>query len=404
MKSRTDIDFKCSRKSFLYYSLIISLILLLIAGCSPSGGTPVPGLDSGLSVEQGTVKVIGAERTDQIKLGDNVANARDGADIILVSVDVTGDVPLAGKSGALTNLSAGKWVITDQSGGSYSVSGLIEGKLLFEVREPSRGLTLHLGDQISISLDRFLGAVEAVSSQEITPSPTVIRPTSSGLTAQIEQTATALALAFGTPSTSPTTAALSEANVRETAVASTLLEAQQLTLTPASVELSNTAASRNGWLTVQYPADWHQFPFITFSVGDGMVEIGDSGESLTIRVGVYDAERLALQLGLERGPGGDVTLSSPPTSGEVYTFTAERSASEDIAFSPSIDLTTPLVAGDTKGLYFISSEPSRRTITIVEQIPDGRILRVIAYINDDTSLQDAFSLMIAIAKSAKVTS
>lgn len=115
----------------------------------------IPGIDTPLKVQNGTIQVKGVKHTEKLDMGGGFeVKARSGSELVLVAVEVTGNVPLAGT--AQNGRQDGKWSLVDTKKNTYRIAGLVSGAFLFEVKKPLQGLVLQLGDQASIPLDRFL--------------------------------------------------------------------------------------------------------------------------------------------------------------------------------------------------------------------------------------------------------
>jgi hypothetical protein len=165
----------------------------------------IPGIDAPIRVQDGSIQVLGVERTDSLTLAGQTASAHAGHDILLVEVRVKGVVPLAcvGTTEGCRPLSMGYWDLVDEAGARYAVAGLFEGKLIFEVRESARGLALWLGDEVSIPLGGFWGeevAQIAVPPPVATSSAMPEAPTSTAT--PVAPTATAMAV-LPTPTSGP---------------------------------------------------------------------------------------------------------------------------------------------------------------------------------------------------------
>jgi hypothetical protein len=146
----------------------------------------IPGIDSALRVQEGSIRVKSAERTDSLTMYGQNVRAKSGHEVVMVDVQVKGTVPLAcvGDDDPCPPLSFGHWELVDARGKHYPVGGLLEGKLVFQVNKPASGLVLWLSDEVSVPLGSFFGeqvvqaGVSATSggqaplAQVSTPTPT----------------------------------------------------------------------------------------------------------------------------------------------------------------------------------------------------------------------------------------
>ena len=147
----------------------------------------IPGIDAPIKMEDGTVRVTGAERTDSFTQYGQTVTARPGQELVFVAVEVKGTVPLAGVGGGVRNLLNGDWALTDGDARRYLPVGLVAGRLGFEVQKPATGLVLWLGVETGFPLGGFFG--EEVAQIGV-PSPMA---TSSPMPMALPVTATASA-------------------------------------------------------------------------------------------------------------------------------------------------------------------------------------------------------------------
>lgn len=106
------------------------LIFLLIASLAISGCTSQK------------VKIVSVERVNSIGYeGMPSANARPGYDILLIEIETNEEIS------PFEDL-----VLKDSNGNSYSTSGLISGRYIFEIPESTGTLTLVVKDTIEVPL------------------------------------------------------------------------------------------------------------------------------------------------------------------------------------------------------------------------------------------------------------
>jgi hypothetical protein len=141
-------------KKYIPFFIVGFLLFLLINGCKPG----IPGIDSMIKIEDGSVRVVKVERGDYfIDYSNHHIIPDNGYDeFILVTIKVKGKVPSAGVDADGTNIGRGNWTLFDSTGEKYKKIGISDGTIIFGGIKPSTGLVLKLGKNVSIPLDSII--------------------------------------------------------------------------------------------------------------------------------------------------------------------------------------------------------------------------------------------------------
>jgi hypothetical protein len=153
------------RKLKLKKTHYIAVLLVLLSSCTHPAGTR--GIDYAYKTESGSIQIVNAEIKPSFTQFNNTVSAKDGYVFLFVTIDVKGTIPSAGAENKAINLMNSDWSLVDINNRAYRPSGLVDGKLLFEIRKPATGLRIRLGPSISVPLGSFLG--EGVISADPTP-------------------------------------------------------------------------------------------------------------------------------------------------------------------------------------------------------------------------------------------
>lgn len=163
------------KRSLLSLRVLATLAALLTACAPTAAGLGIPGIDSAVEWQGGTVRVTGVELVACFAIDEETGvHAQPGHTIVLVSLEEK-NVDMWSKSRA--------WGLEDADGDRYEVMGLKERKFTFEVEEPGSSLVLWLDGGPRIPLDTLIEQAAApaatcppppggyVSLEEL-PSPT----------------------------------------------------------------------------------------------------------------------------------------------------------------------------------------------------------------------------------------